>query len=347
MEISVTQIAEMLGGTIEGDSDKTVNNIGKIEDAGSQDLCFLANPKYEQFVYSSGAGAIIVSNEFTAKNPIKSTLIRVEDPYSSFTKVLEFYQQMISSQKKGIEQPSFVGENATIGDDIYQAAFSYVGKNAKIGNNVQIYPHAYIGDNVEIGDHTKIYAGVKIYENCKIGAHCVLQAGAVIGSEGFGFAPQKDGTYKPIPQLGNVILEDFVDVGANTTIDCATMGSTIVGKGSKIDNLVQIAHNVEIGENTGVAAQAGISGSTKIGDNCILAGQVGLVGHISIANKTTIGAQSGVSKSVKKEGTFIQGSPAFGYKDNIRSQIVYRKLPELQKQIQELREKILNLRPSD
>lgn len=339
MEFSALQIAEILEGTIEGKKNATVNNLGKIEYANEKDLCFLANLKYENYIYTTKAAIIIVSNDFIPKKKIKSTLIRVNDPYSSFSKILAFYQSYIKSLKMGIEEPSFIGENSTFGDNIYRGAFSYIGKNCIIGSNVKIYPHVAIGDNVTIGDNTTLYAGVKIYDDCKIGAFCTLQAGAVIGSDGFGFAPQKDGSFKPIPQIGNVIIENNVDIGANTTIDCATMGSTIIHEGTKIDNLVQVAHNVEIGKHTGIAAQSGISGSSKIGDNCIIAGQAGVVGHISIANKTTIGAQSGVSKSVKKEGTFIQGSPAFDYKENLKSISVFRKLPELQKQIEELRKK--------
>lgn len=346
MEFKIGQIAEMLGGKVEGNPEGILNNIAKIEEANEKDLCFLANPKYEKYIYSTNATAVLVSNEFKPEKDIKATLIKVKDPYLAFSQILDFYQEYVSNAKSGIEEPSYVGVNSKIGENIYRGAFSYIGKNCTIGDNVKIHPSAIVGDNITIGDYSILYSGVKIYDNCIIGSNCKLQAGAVIGSEGFGFVPQEDGTYKPIPQLGNVILEDFVDIGANATIDCATMGSTLIKKGSKIDNLVQIAHNVVIGGNTAVAAQSGISGSTKIGDNCIIAGQVGLVGHISIANKTTIGAQSGVSKSIKKEGSFIQGSPAFGYKDNLKSQIVYRKLPDLLKQIEELKEKILILSAS-
>ncbi len=233
-----------------------------------------------------------------------------------------------------------MGNNSTIGNNFYRAAFSYIGQNCRIGENVRIYPHVFIGDNVQIGDNVIIFAGAKIYADTVIGNNCTIHAGAVIGSDGFGFAPQKDGTYKAIPQIGNVVLEDNVSIGANTTIDCATMGSTIIAEGTKIDNLVQIAHNVEIGKHTVMAAQTGISGSSKIGNYCTIAGQVGIVGHISIANKTTIGAQSGVSKTVKEEGTIIQGSPAFDYKQNLRALTVFRKLPELQKEIDELKEKL-------
>ena len=339
MEFNAKQIAEILGGKVEGDENAIVNNLGKIESALEKDLCFLANMKYENHIYSTKAAIVIVSNDFNPKEKISSTLIRVEDAYLAFSQILEFYQGYLKSLKVGTEEPSFIGENSTAGENIYRGAFSYIGKNCSIGNNVKIYPNVSIGDNVSIDDNSIIYAGAKIYDDCKIGKNCTIQSGAVIGSDGFGFAPQKDGSFKSIPQIGNVILEDNVDIGANATIDCATMGSTIIHEGTKIDNLVQIAHNVEIGKHTGVAAQSGISGSSKVGDNCIIAGQVGIVGHISIANKTTIGAQSGVSKSIKKEGTFIQGSPAFDYKDNLKSISIFRKLPELQKQVEELRKK--------
>ena len=342
MEFSLEQIAEILNGKIEGNPSDVVKNISKIEEASEHDLCFLANEKYESHIYGTKATAIIVNDSFKPTNGVETNLIRVKDAYSAFSQIMEMYQTLIE-RKKGIEKPSYKGKNVNVGKNIYRGAFSYIGNGTKIGDDVQIYPNVSIGENVSIADNCVLYAGVKIYDDCVIGKNCRIQAGAVIGSEGFGFAPQEDGTFKPVPQLGNVILGNNVDVGANTTIDCATMGSTVIGNGSKIDNLVQIAHNVEIGNDTGVAAQAGISGSTKIGDNCIIAGQVGLVGHLTIANKTTIGAQSGVSKSVKLEGTFIQGSPAFDYKQNLKSQVIFRKLPDLDSQIKELQEKILNL----
>jgi UDP-3-O-[3-hydroxymyristoyl] glucosamine N-acyltransferase len=236
-----------------------------------------------------------------------------------------------------------MGENSSTGEKIYRGAFSYIGSNCKIGNNVKIYPHAYVGDNVTIGDNTILYSGVKIYSDCKVGNYCTFHSGVVIGSDGFGFAPQPDGSYKTIPQVGNVIIEDHVDIGANTVIDCATMGSTIIHEGVKLDNLIQIAHNVEIGKHTAIAAQTGISGSAKIGDNCLIGGQVGIVGHISIANKTSIGAQSGIGKTITEPGTAVQGSPAFDYKKNLKAITVYKKLPELQKRVQELEDKIINL----
>ncbi|MDX5348293.1 MAG: UDP-3-O-(3-hydroxymyristoyl)glucosamine N-acyltransferase [Hymenobacteraceae bacterium] len=339
MKFSVQQIADLLQGQVEGDASRQIGKLAKIEEAQSGDLSFLSNLKYEPFLYTTGASAVIVSNKLKLKNTTNATLIRVEDPYSSFSKLLEEYQKAVLAAKSGVEQPSFIAENSKIGENHYRGAFSYIGHNCQIGSNVKIYPNAYIGDHVTIGDNTVIYAGAKLYSNTVVGKNCTVHAGAVLGSDGFGFAPQPDGTYKDIPQIGNVVLEDHVSIGANTVIDCATMGSTIVHSGTKIDNLVQVAHNVEIGKHTVIAAQSGVSGSTKIGDNCVIAGQVGIVGHITIANRTTIGAQSGVSKSIKQEGSIIQGSPAFDYKQNLRSQTIFRKLPDLQKQLDELKEK--------
>ncbi len=343
MEFSVEQIALMLGGELVGNKAVKINNIGKIESAIGNEITFFANPKYESFVYSSQAGAILVAKSFEPKHAVNTVLIKVVDPYLAFTKLLEEYHKFLVFSKVGIESPSYQDETAQVGQNSYRGAFSYIGKACKIGNNVKIYPQVYIGDNVTIGDNTVLYAGVKIYANCQIGNGCTLQAGVVIGSDGFGFAPQTDGTYKTIPQLGNVILEDNVDIGANTVIDCATIGSTIIKKGAKLDNLIQVAHNVVIGKNTVIAAQAGISGSSKIGDNSMIGGQVGIVGHIELANKTKIGAQSGVSKSIDKEGLAIQGSPAFDYKQNLKSQVIFKKLPELVKRVEELEEKLINL----
>jgi UDP-3-O-[3-hydroxymyristoyl] glucosamine N-acyltransferase len=339
MEFTVQQIADLLQGQVQGDGQATVNRLAKIEEGTPGALSFLSNPKYEHFLYTTGASAVIVAKTLELKQTVATNLILVDDPYSAFSTLLEVYQQALASMREGVEEPCFIGEKSTIGPNHYRGAFSYIGKNCRVGKNVHIYPNAYIGDNVTIGDNTVIYAGAKIYPDTVIGNSCTIHAGAVVGSDGFGFAPQKDGSYKTIPQIGNVVLEDHVSIGANATIDCATMGSTIIRLGSKIDNLVQIAHNVEIGQHTVVAAQTGISGSTKIGNHCTIAGQVGIVGHISIADKTIVGAQSGVSKNIKESGTFIQGSPAFDYKQNLRAMSVFRKLPELQKQVDELREK--------
>lgn len=339
MEFTVQQIADLLNGQVEGNGSSQIRNLSKIEEAQEGDLSFLSNPKYEHHLYQTQASAVIISQYFTPKEEVAPSLIRVEDPYSAFSRLLEEYQRAVNSLRTGTEQPCHLGTDSTIGDHHYRGAFSYIGNRCQIGQNVKIYPQVYIGDNVRVGDHTIIYAGAKIYSDTVIGDHCTIHAGAVIGSDGFGFAPQKDGTYKDIPQIGNVVIEDYVNIGANTTIDCATMGSTIIRTGTKIDNLVQIAHNVEIGANTVIAAQSAMAGSSKIGDHCVIAGQVGVVGHITIANRTTIGAQSGVSKSVKKEGTIIQGSPAFDYKENLRAITVFRKLPELQKLLDELKER--------
>ncbi|QCR20962.1 UDP-3-O-(3-hydroxymyristoyl)glucosamine N-acyltransferase [Pontibacter sp. SGAir0037] len=338
MEFTVQQIADLLQGKIEGDNAVKVSTLAKIEEAQAGALAFLSNAKYEPYLYSTGASAVIVSETLELKKPVTATLIRVQDPYSSFSTLLSYYQSALLASKTGTEEPCFIGSNSSIGENHYRGAFSYIGNNCKIGDNVRIFPQVYIGDNVQIGDNSTILAGAKLYAGTVVGRNCTIHAGAVIGSDGFGFAPQPDGSYKTIPQIGNVVLEDDVSVGANTTIDCATMGATIIRQGTKIDNLVQIAHNVEVGKHTVIAAQTGVSGSTKIGNYCVLAGQVGVVGHISIADKTTIGAQSGVSKSVKETGTIIQGSPAFDYKQNLRALTVFRKLPELQREIEELKE---------
>jgi UDP-3-O-[3-hydroxymyristoyl] glucosamine N-acyltransferase len=343
MEFTIEQIAQLLGGEVEGNSQLKINDIAKIEEGKPGTISFLSNPKYEPFIYSTQSSAVIVAKTFVPKTSIQTTLIRVEDPYAAFTALLTEYQRILSLNKIGIEEPVYTGSESTFGENIYRGAFSYVGRGCKIGNNVKLYPHVYIGDGVEIGDNTVIYAGVKIYQGVKIGRFCTIQAGAVIGSDGFGYAPLPDGSYKNIPQLGIVILEDHVDIGANTTVDRATLGATVIKQGVKLDNLIQIAHNVEIGEHTVIAAQSGVSGSTKIGSGCVIAGQVGLVGHIKVANKTSIGAQSGISKSIDVEGTKIQGSPAFDYNANLKSIALFRKLPDLQKRIERLEKNILTL----
>jgi UDP-3-O-[3-hydroxymyristoyl] glucosamine N-acyltransferase len=344
MKFTITQIAALLGGEVQGDGNLTVDKLAKIdEQAPEGSICFLANPKYEHFIYNSTATAVIVKRDFQPKKEIQPALILVDDPYTAFTALLEEYNKYVQiqnlSQYQGIEQPSFIGENAQLGENVYVGAFAYIGKNCQIGENVKIFPQTYIGNNVVIGEHTVIHPGVKIYENTEIGKGCTLMAGAVIGSEGFGFAPQKDGTFKSIPQLGKVILQDNVCIGANTTIDRATIGNTLIAEGVKLDNLIQVAHNVVIGKNTVIAAQTGISGSTKIGENCMIAGQVGIVGHLEIANRTQIGGQSGIGKSVKQEGVAIQGIPAFEHKGFMKSSVIFRKLPELLKRIEVLEKK--------
>ncbi|MFD2513595.1 UDP-3-O-(3-hydroxymyristoyl)glucosamine N-acyltransferase [Pontibacter locisalis] len=340
MEFTVQQIADLLQGKVDGDNTVKVSTLAKIEEAQKGALAFLSNLKYESFLYSTEASAVIVASNLELKKPVSATLIRVNDPYSSFSTLLQYYQTALIASKTGVEDPCFIGQGSQIGENHYRGAFSYIGANCKIGDNVRIFPQVYIGDNVTIGDNTTIFAGVKLYTNTVVGSNCTIHSGAVLGSDGFGWAPQADGTYKAVPQIGNVVLEDDISIGANTTIDCATMGSTIIRQGTKIDNLVQIAHNVEVGAHTVVASQSGISGSSKVGNYCVIAGQVGIVGHITIADKTTVGAQSGVSKSVKEQGTIIQGSPAFDYKQNLRAMTVFRKLPELQRELEMLKERV-------
>lgn len=342
MEFTVSQIAAMLSGEVRGDGNEKIVMLGKIQDAKKGQISFLSNPKYEQYIYTTQASAVIVSKDFVARKDVPSTLILVDDPYISFTRLLEEYHKLISFQKSGTEEPSYIGENSIIGKGFYRGAFSYIGSNVKIGDNVKIYPHAYIGDNVQIGNHTIIHPGVKIYADTKIGNNCVVHSGTVIGSDGFGFAPQEDGSYKTIPQLGSVSIEDNVAIGANTVIDCATLfgDATIIRQGVKLDNLIQIAHNVEIGKNTVIAAQTGISGSTKIGENCLLAGQVGIAGHLIIANNTGFGAQSGISKSIKEPGQKFMGSPAFEVQEYFRSYAVFKNLPDINYRLRELEVKL-------
>jgi UDP-3-O-[3-hydroxymyristoyl] glucosamine N-acyltransferase len=343
MEFTVQQIASILEGKIVGNASAKIHTLSKIEEGMPGSISFLSNPKYEPYLYTTQASAIIISDQYTPKKEIGATLILVKDPYTAFTVLLNEYNRLLNNSKEGIEQPSFIASSSTVGEHIYVGAFAYIGHNCTIGNHVRIYPQAYIGDNVQIGDYTVVHSGVKVYSGSIIGKNCILHAGVVIGSDGFGFAPQPDGSYKPIPQVGNVILHDNVSIGANTVIDCATLGSTIIREGVKLDNLIQIAHNVEIGKNTVIAAQTGVSGSTKIGENCVVGGQVGFVGHIRIADKTSVGAQSGIGKSITKPGTAVQGSPAFDYKENLKSQVIFRKLPLLLKKLDDLEEKILNL----
>ncbi|GHE59379.1 UDP-3-O-acylglucosamine N-acyltransferase [Roseivirga thermotolerans] len=340
MEISVEQVASLLGGKVEGDGTARVNRLEKIEEATPGSIAFLANPKYLPYIYSTSASAVIVKSDFAPEKPVKGALIRVDDPYSAFARLLEEYEKMTAKVKTGIEQPSFQHESASYGEQVYLGAFSYLGENVKVGKNTKIYPQVYLGDHVEVGDNTILYPGVKVYANCKIGSNCVLHSGVVVGSDGFGFAPQADGTYKSIPQTGNVIIEDNVDIGANTTIDCATMGSTVIRKGAKIDNLVQIAHNVEVGKNTAIASQAGLSGSAKIGENCQIGGQAGITGHLSIANKTIIGPQAGVPKTISQEGKVWFGSPIMEHKDFLRASVILRNLPNLIERVKELEKKL-------
>ncbi len=343
MTFTISQIAALLGGKVVGDSSASISNIAKIEEAEQGCIAFLANMRYESFLYTTKASAVIVSEGFQPKQPVSTALIYTKDAYAAFTNLLHEYQRLTSMSKVGTESPVYTGEGTSFGDGIYRGAFSYVGKNCQIGNNVKIYPHVVIGDNVTIGDNTIVYAGVKIAEGCCIGRFCTIQAGAVIGSDGFGFAPQADGSYKNIPQLGNVVLEDHVDIGANTVVDRATLGSTIIRKGVKLDNLIQIAHNVEVGENTVIAGQAGVSGSSKIGANCRIGGQVGIAGHLKIAVGTSIAAQSGISDHIEETGKAWFGSPAFEMRNFLRTYSVFKKLPSLQKRVEELEKLLISL----
>jgi UDP-3-O-[3-hydroxymyristoyl] glucosamine N-acyltransferase len=339
MDFKVTDIAAFLNGKIVGDGDVQVSNVSKIEEGKPGSLTFLANTKYENFIYETKASAVLVNKSFTPKQEIEATLIIVDDAYEAFASLLDLYVQSKADSRQGIEQPSFISEKATIGEDIYVGAFAYIGKNAKIGSNVKIYPQVHIGQNVKVGDDCIIYAGAKIYDDCVIGNRCIIHAGAVIGSDGFGFAPQKDGTYKKIHQIGNTVLEDDVEVGANTTIDCGTMGSTIIRKGVKLDNLVQVAHNVEIGEHSVFAAHTGIAGSTKIGSHCMFGGQVGVAGHLTIGNHVMVGAQAGIASNVK-DGEKLLGSPAIDIRKALRAYGLIKDLPEIRKDVLQLKKQI-------
>lgn len=344
MEFTAKAVAEFLKGEILGDPDIKVNNVSKIEEGLPGTLSFLANPKYEEFVYTSEASVIIVNRDFKPAKQTKATLIKVEDAYQAIAALLQL-QESMKPEKIGVHGQSWVEESVKFGKDLYIGAFAYIGENAILGNKVKIYPQVFIGDNVEVGDGTIIYPGAKVYHGCKIGKNCIVHSGVVVGSDGFGFAPSSERDYKKIPQIGNVILEDNVEIGSNTTIDRATMGSTIIKKGVKLDNLIQIAHNVVVGENTVIAAQTGISGSTKIGKKCMFGGQVGIIGHIEIADNVKVGAQAGISKDTP-EGSILWGSPAFSLSDYRRSYVYFKKLPSitsridaLEKQIKELKSK--------
>jgi UDP-3-O-[3-hydroxymyristoyl] glucosamine N-acyltransferase len=343
MEFSAEQIAGILSGDIEGNPEVTVNNLSKIEEGVSGTLSFLSNPKYEEYIYKTGASICIVNKSFEPSKPLPQTLtlIKVEDAYACFAKLLEFYNQMRQKQP-AIEQPSFIAASAMVGENLYLGAFAYIGENVRIGNNVKIYPNAYVGDNVTIGDNTVLFPGASVYHECVVGTNCILHAGVVVGADGFGFAPDANGEYQKVPQIGNVVLEDFVEIGSNSTIDRATLGSTILRRGVKIDNLVQIAHNVEVGKNTAIAAQVGVAGSAKIGENVQIGGQAGIAGHLHIANGTRIVAQSGVPNTVKKAET-LMGSPGIPIEDFKKSYFGFRKLPFILTKLQELDQKVKTL----
>jgi len=342
MEFKAKDIAAYLNGEIVGDGDVIVSDVSKIEEGKPGTLAFLSNPKYESYIYNTAASIVLVNKSFEPKKNIPATLIKVDDAYQGFASLLDLYIQTKKKNKKGIEQPSFIDASSSTGDDFYMGAFAYVGKNTKIGNGVKIYPQVHVGDNVKIGDDCILYSGAKIYDDAVIGNNCIIHANAVIGSDGFGFAPQPDGSYNKIPQIGNAVLEDNVEIGASTTIDCGTFGSTIIRKGAKIDNLVQVAHNCEIGENTVIAAQTGLAGTTKVGKNCKFGGQVGLAGHLTIGNNVNIGAQSGVSSSIKDNETVLL-TPAHNIKDAVRTAIVFKNLPKLRDEVMQLRKDVKTL----
>jgi UDP-3-O-[3-hydroxymyristoyl] glucosamine N-acyltransferase len=341
MNFTAQQIADILEGDIVGNPNAEVSKLSKIEEGEKGSLTFLSNPKYNPFLYTTKASITIVNKSFVPEKEIETTLIKVEDSYAAFSKLLEFYNQ-VKNNKSGRENPHSISSSAIIGADEYIGAFVYIGENVVIGNNVKIYPSTYIGDNVTIGDNCTLFSGAKIYSETQIGNNCTIHAGVILGSDGFGFAPNSDGEYNKVPQTGNVIIEDYVEIGAATTIDRATLGSTIIRKGVKLDNQIQIAHNVEIGENTVIAAQCGIAGSSKIGKNCMLGGQVGVSGHITIGDNVKVGAQSGITKSIK-ENQVINGTPAFGFTDFHKSYVHFKNLPKMAKTLYKL-EKDLKLK---
>jgi len=345
MEFSASDIAKLLGGEVEGDGTITVNNVSKIDQGVEGTLSFLSNPAYSKYIYNTKASVVIVNRDFQPEKEISCTLIRVDNAYTSLAKLLDFYNQT-KAEKKGIEQPSFISPSAKIGEDVYIGAFAYIGNNAKIGKGSKIYPQVYVGDNVKIGDNSILYPGVKIYADCSVGSTCILHSGVVIGADGFGFAPNSDGTYTKITQVGNVVLEDNVEIGANTTIDSATLGSTVIGKGVKLDNLVQIGHNCEIGQNTVMAAQVGIAGSTKVEKNCVFGGQAGISGHTTIGEGSKIGPQSGIMSSVAPGSTLL-GTPSSELRTTLKSYSIIRNLPQLrndliqmERRLKEIEEKI-------
>jgi len=339
MNFTAAVIAEFLKGEVDGNPEASVNDISKIEEGKPGTLSFLANPKYEKYIYDTRSTIVIVNSDFKPQKEIQSTLVRVKNAYESFAALLRLYEQS-KPKKTGISKVAAISDSATLGKDLYVGEYTVISNNASIGDGVQLYPQVYVGDGVKIGEGSVLHPGVKVYEGCEIGSHCVIHAGAIIGADGFGFAPNQDNNYEKVPQVGRVIIEDHVEIGANTTVDRATMGATILRKGVKLDNLIMIAHNVEVGENTVIAGQSGISGSTKVGKNCMFGGQVGLIGHISIASGVKIAAQSGITKDIKQEGIVVQGSPAFEFGPYQRSYLLFRNLPKIRDQIIELERKV-------
>lgn len=342
MEFTAKQIADFLQGEVEGNPDVKVNNFAKIEEGKPGTLAFLSNPKYTHYIYDTKADIVLVNTDFKAEKEIKATLIRVANSYEALAKLLELVEKS-KPTKVGIEPMSYIAPTAKMGKEVYVAGFAYVGENVVVGDNSKVFPHVFIGENVVIGNNVTLYSGVKIYAGCKIGDNSIIHAGAVIGSDGFGFAPQADGSYHKIPQMGNVVIEKNVEIGANTVIDRAVMDSTIIREGVKLDNLIQIAHNVEIGKHTVIASQSGVSGSTKIGKNCVFGGQVGLAGHLKVGNNVKLGAQSGIMKNLKENSELI-GSPAIPIRDWYKSSVIFGKLPEMYREIAQLKKEINELK---
>lgn len=340
MQFTAHQIAGLINASIQGDPDTVVTGFNNIESAGAGELTFMGNAKYNEALLQSSASIVLIGKDMVPDHPLRPTLLVVDDAYSAFATLLQIYQEISVQGLKGVEQPSYIAESAILGEGVYVGAFSYVHKNCTVGKNTKIYPGCYLGEKVVIGDNSVIYPGVKIYYNCVIGNNVIIHAGAVIGADGFGFVPDKNGVYKKIPQIGNVIIEDDVEIGANTCVDRATLNATIIRKGTKVDNLVQLAHNVTVGEHTGIAAQAGISGSTQIGSFNMIAGQVGIAGHLKTPDRFIATAQSGISKVTNTPGQIVGGSPAFAMRDHLKSTALFRRLPELEKRIEELEKKL-------
>lgn len=342
MEFSAEQLASLLGGQVEGDPNIKVNKVAKIEEGEPGSLAFLSNPAYTNYIYTTDASIVLVNKSLHLDRSVKQTctLIRVDNAYESFARLLQMASE-VKTTKRGMEQPCFVSKTAQLGRDGYVGAFVYIGENVRIGNNVKLYPHCYLGDNSEIGDNSILFSGVKIYHDCKVGKNCTIHANTVIGSDGFGFAPNNEGqAFAKVPQIGNVVLEDNVEIGSNASVDRATLGSTILRSGVKIDNLVQIAHNTVIGENTVIAGLSGVAGSTKVGKNCMIGAQVGIAGHLKIADGVKIAGQSGIGANIEKEGEIVQGSPAFNIGEYKRSYVLFRGLPKLNDRLNELGKKI-------
>ncbi|MBR3697982.1 MAG: UDP-3-O-(3-hydroxymyristoyl)glucosamine N-acyltransferase [Bacteroidales bacterium] len=343
MKFLASQIAALLNGTVEGNPDTEVWNVAKIEEGATGMLSFLANPKYTPYIYETKSSVVIVNKDFVAEKPIETTLIRVDDAYASFAKLLAFYDQ-VSQDKKGVSSLAFVSSSAKCGEDLYLGEFAFIGENVTIGNNVKVYPQVYVGDGCVIGDNTILYPGVRLYRNTVVGLRCIIHAGAVIGADGFGFAPQEDGHYEKIPQVGNVMIDDDVEIGANTTIDRSTMGSTHIHKGVKLDNLIHLAHNVEIGENSALAAQVGVSGSTHLGKNCVVGGQSGFVGHLHIANGSKFGGQCGIMGSIKEENQEFMGTPIQPLRQYLKTNARFRHLDEMARQLETLEKELAELK---